>query len=247
MPTHSQLELWNYHRHPHRYQARLQVIKLYYQGWEKSSISRFLQVSRPMVDTWIARFEAEQFAGLREKKRGPKTPPRKIWLPRMIQVYHLQKAHPDAGEFRLWSLLAQPDIAVRTVGRLMALNKLVYDDIPHVPPRRRQSFATIISLGPQHNMDSTTFLRSRRSRLRPFRKAGNRGRCRERSWLARSPTRWALVQSASSPSGRCQKQRRSAGVSLFRGAVLARPTACRPHGRRAWSRPSDLPGVQIRQ
>jgi hypothetical protein len=28
--------------------------------------------------------------------------------------------------------LAQPDISVRTVGRIMALNKLVYDDIPHV-------------------------------------------------------------------------------------------------------------------
>jgi transposase InsO family protein len=53
----------------------------------------------------------------------------------MVQVYRLQKAHPDAGEFRLWSLLAQPDVAVRTVGRVMALNKLVYDDIPHVPKR----------------------------------------------------------------------------------------------------------------
>jgi transposase InsO family protein len=50
-------------------------------------------------------------------------------------VYHLQKAHPDAGEFRIWSLLAQPDISVRTVGRIMALNRLVYDDIPHVPER----------------------------------------------------------------------------------------------------------------
>jgi transposase InsO family protein len=73
--------------------------------------------------------------GLLDRKRGPKEPPRKIWLPRMVQVYHLQKAHPDAGEFRIWSLLAQPDISVRTVGRIMALNKLVYDDIPHVPKR----------------------------------------------------------------------------------------------------------------
>ena len=132
VPLQQQLELWTYHTHPDRYQARLQVVKLYYQGWDKLSISRFLQVSRPTVDTWIARFEAEHFAGLTDKKRGPKTPPRKVWLPRMVQVYHLQKAHPDAGEFRLWSLLAQPDISARTVGRIMALNKLVYDDIPHV-------------------------------------------------------------------------------------------------------------------
>lgn len=73
--------------------------------------------------------------GLMDRKRGPKEPPRKVWLPRMVQVYHLQKVHPDAGEFRIWSLLAQPDISVRTVGRIMALNRLVYDDIPHVPRR----------------------------------------------------------------------------------------------------------------
>ena len=135
MPTQQQLELWTYHTHRDRYQARLQVVKLYYQGWDKLSISRFLHVSRPTVDAWIARFEAEHFAGLIDKKRGPKEPPRKVWLPRMVQVYHLQKAHPDAGEFRIWSLLAQPDLSARTVGRIMALNKRVYDDIPHVPQR----------------------------------------------------------------------------------------------------------------
>lgn len=103
-------------------------------GWAKVSISRFLQVSRPTVDAWIRRFEAEHFAGLVDKKRGPKSP-RKVWLPLMVQVYHLQKAHPDAGEFRIRSLLARPDISVRTIGRVMALNRLVYDDIPHVPKK----------------------------------------------------------------------------------------------------------------
>ena len=132
VPTQHQLELWTYHTHPDRYQARLQVVKLYYQGWDQLSSSRFLQVSRPTVDTWITLFEAEPFAGLMDKKRGPKLPPRKVWLPRMVQVSHLQRAPPAAGEFRLWSLLAQPDISVRTVGRIMALNTLVYDDIPHV-------------------------------------------------------------------------------------------------------------------
>ena len=57
----------------------------------------------------------------------------------MAQVYHLQKAHPNAGESRIWSLLAAPDISVRTVGRIMALDKLVYDDIPHVPKREEES------------------------------------------------------------------------------------------------------------
>ena len=101
-------------------------------GGEKRSISRFMHVSRPTVDAWIQRFETEHLAGLLDKSRAPKTQVHKVWLPLMIQVYHLQKRHPDAGEFRLWSLLAQPTISVRTVGRIMAVNKLVYDDIPHV-------------------------------------------------------------------------------------------------------------------
>lgn len=127
-----ELALGAYHAYAERYQARLQVVQLYYQGWEKRSIRRFMQVSRPTVDAWIHRCDTEHFAGLVDKSRAPKTPARKVWLPLMIQVYHLQKRHPDAGEFRLWSLLAQPTISVRTVGRIMVVHKLVYDDIPHV-------------------------------------------------------------------------------------------------------------------
>ena len=82
-----------------------------------------MQVSRPTVDLWIQRFEAEHFAGLSDKSRVPHTTPRKVWLPLMIEIYHLQKRHPDAGEFRIWSLLANDTISVRTVGRVMALNK----------------------------------------------------------------------------------------------------------------------------
>ena len=133
--TQEALPLRDYHTQPDRYQARLQVIKLYAQGWEKISISRFLHVSRPTVDAWIKRFATEHFAGLLDKSSAPKVPARKVWLPLMIEVYHLQKRHPDAGKFRIWSLLGHPEISVRTVARIMALNKEVYDDIPHVRKR----------------------------------------------------------------------------------------------------------------
>jgi hypothetical protein len=49
----------------------------------------------------------------------------------MIDGYYLPKRHPDAGRFRIWSLLARPDLAERPVGRVMVRNKQVYDDIPH--------------------------------------------------------------------------------------------------------------------
>jgi hypothetical protein len=125
-------ERWAYHAYPDRARARLAVVKLHYQGWEKVSISRVLRVSRPTVDAILTRFDHEPFAGLADKRRGPKAP-RKLWLPVMVQVDHLQKAHPDAGEFRIGSLLAQPDLAARTLGRIMALNRLIYEDIPPGP------------------------------------------------------------------------------------------------------------------
>jgi hypothetical protein len=130
-PAQGELALGDYHRQRDRYEARVQVIKLYYQGWNKLSISRVLHVSRPTIDRWIARFEAEHFAGLVDKSSAPKAPARKVWLPLMLAVYHLQKRHPDAGGFRIWSLLARTEISVRTVERIMALNRQLYDDLPH--------------------------------------------------------------------------------------------------------------------
>jgi transposase len=140
-PVQGELPLGTYHSHPQRYDARLEVIKLYYQGWNKLSISRFLKVSRPTIDLWIRRFEAEHFAGLEDKSRTPHSAPRKVWFPLMVEVYHLQKRHPDAGRFRIWSLLARDEVSVRTVGRVMALNKQVYDDIPHVARQRAKKLA----------------------------------------------------------------------------------------------------------
>ena len=49
-PVQGELPLHAYHSHPQRYQGRLEVIKLYYQGWTKRSICNFLHVSRPTVD-----------------------------------------------------------------------------------------------------------------------------------------------------------------------------------------------------
>ena len=132
VPTPTQLPLLDSLSRPERYQVRVQAIKLYTQGWSKVRISRFLHVSRPTVDTWIRRFETEHLAGLEDKSCAPKATPRKVWLPLMSDIYHLQTRHPDAGRFRIWSLLARGDISERTVGRVMALNRLVSDAIPHV-------------------------------------------------------------------------------------------------------------------
>src|SRR5207302_442560 len=48
------------------------------------------------------------------------------------------KRHPDAGGFRIWSLRGTTDLSVRTVERIMALNRRVYPDIPHVGQKRQR-------------------------------------------------------------------------------------------------------------
>ncbi len=88
----------------------MEVITLYAQGWSKRSISRFLHVSRPTIPAWIARFEAENLDSLEDRSRAPKTTVRKAWLPAMVEIYHLQKRHPDAGGFRIWSLRGKRDL-----------------------------------------------------------------------------------------------------------------------------------------
>jgi hypothetical protein len=123
------------HTQPDRDQARLQVITLDAPGWENIRLSRFLPVSRPTIAAWITRFATAHLAGLPDNSRAPPAPARKVWLPRMIEVDHLQTRPPAAGQFRLWSLLAHPDMSVRTVARIMALNKEVDDEIPQVRTR----------------------------------------------------------------------------------------------------------------
>ena len=61
----------DYHSPTHRYDAPSPGDPLYYQGWNKSSISGFLQVSRPTVALWIRRFERNTWRVLRTKAAPP--------------------------------------------------------------------------------------------------------------------------------------------------------------------------------
>jgi hypothetical protein len=133
-----QLPLLDYHSYADPVQARRRVIELYFEGWRKRSISEFLHVSRPTINAWIERFEADNVASLEDQSRAPSTTRRKAWLPTMVEIYHLQKRHPDAGGFRIWSLRGKTDLSRRTIERIMAINRQVYRDIPHGSKQRKK-------------------------------------------------------------------------------------------------------------
>ncbi len=136
-----QLPLLDSHSYPERSQARCEVMQLSVQGWSTTSISRFWHVSRPTINAWIGRFERDNLASLEDKGSAPKTPSRKVWLPVMREMDHLHKRHPDAGGFRMGSLRGTTELSVRTVERIMAVNRQVYDDIPHVGKKRQRPTA----------------------------------------------------------------------------------------------------------
>jgi transposase len=126
------LPLPKFHDYKDPYQARLEVIKLYYRGWNIRSISGFLGLSRKHIYTLLARFEEEQFAGLARRPHGPQHHHRKLYLPLLKKIADLQREHPLIGRFHLWDWLLPEDkatVSERTVGRAMAFNRFVHEEL----------------------------------------------------------------------------------------------------------------------
>jgi hypothetical protein len=80
-----QRALGPYHLLSDRVHARLQVVHLYSQGWNKRSISQVFRGARPTVARWIARFETDHMAGRQDHNPGPQSP-RKPWFPVMVAL-----------------------------------------------------------------------------------------------------------------------------------------------------------------
>lgn len=131
-----------FHHYQDPYQARVEVIKLYYGGWNIQSISSFLGVSRKHIYTLLERFESEMFAGLVARSHAAHQPRRKLYLPTLKKIADLQREYPYVGRFRLWGLLKREgitDLGESTVGAAMALNRFVYTELAQQevakPPR----------------------------------------------------------------------------------------------------------------
>lgn len=121
---------------------RVEVIKLYYQGWNIQSISGFLGISRKHIYTLLRRFEEEQFAGLVPRSHAPHYPQRKLNLPVLKKILDLQREYPYIGRFDMWALLKREgitDLGQTTVGRALAFHRFAYAELtreqPLKPPR----------------------------------------------------------------------------------------------------------------
>jgi transposase InsO family protein len=84
----------------------------------------------------MARCEADNVDSVEDKSRAPHTTVRQAWLPVRVDLSPLHTRHPDAGGFRLWSRRGPSDLSVRTVERIMAINRRVSQDLPGTAPHR---------------------------------------------------------------------------------------------------------------
>ena len=103
------------------------MIRLHAEGWSISSISHYLDVSRPTVYQILHRWVEEGVKGLEDKSRAPKSPARKVTLEILHEVKKLQR-NPELGEWRIYAALKTPGIHLspRTCGRILALNRSLY-------------------------------------------------------------------------------------------------------------------------
>lgn len=87
-------------------EARLAIIRLHTEGWNKQSIADYLQVNRETVRTTLTRWIAEGVAGLDDKSRAPRHPARKTDLRMLHRVRQLQE-NPELGAWRIHAALRQ--------------------------------------------------------------------------------------------------------------------------------------------
>jgi len=128
MPLQLALEFPTFSTFDDAYQARWTVVRMAYEGWNKTSIADCLQLSRSQVYEILRAFEHDGFEGLEDQRtRPPQHPENQMSLPFFKEVLDLQNAYPRAGRFRISGLLGRqreaPPPSERTVGRAMAINR----------------------------------------------------------------------------------------------------------------------------
>jgi transposase len=109
-------------------EARLAIIRLHAEGWRVGAIAGYLQVSRKTVYRVLSRWVQEGVTGLDDKAHARRRTPRKVDLAAIHAVRKLQ-ANPELGAFRIQAALRQVGIRLseRTCGRILALNRALYD------------------------------------------------------------------------------------------------------------------------
>jgi putative transposase len=125
LKTHRRFE--PYHRIPEARERRKAVVTLHHEGWAAKSIAGYLKTHKSTVHRVLNRWYEEGPAGLEDKPRGRPRGVQKVDLRAVLAIKKIQE-NPELGAFRVKAELEEAGIylGVRTVGRVMAMNRETY-------------------------------------------------------------------------------------------------------------------------
>jgi len=121
-------------------EKRLEIVKLYRQGWSETTISKLLKVTRKTVQKWVRRSrqtptaELDRTDWLFDLSHAPRNPRRKVYFSAIHALLQLQKKYPGAGWFRLQGYLSRDfsiDLGQTTIKKITKLNRRLH----LVPPK----------------------------------------------------------------------------------------------------------------
>ncbi len=128
---------------------KIQMISDWLSGdYGKSELSRYYSVSRPTVDKWLARYEAESATGLRERSRAPKTVANKTPADITQALIEAKLAHADWGPKKLVKRLTQTHPACHWPAPSTAGD--ILKRVGLVKPRKRRRRTPVNSRPLQH-------------------------------------------------------------------------------------------------
>ncbi len=129
IPIQLKLKFETFHEFEDSFLARWTVVRMYHEGWKKKSISDLLKVSRPHIDTLLAKFEKEGFEELKDKRtRPPDHPHNQLAMPFLNEVFEVQQEYPGLGRNLLFGVLEsrlgeENTPSKSSVGRAMSANR----------------------------------------------------------------------------------------------------------------------------
>lgn len=121
-------------------EKRLEIVKLYRQGWSETTVAKLLKVTRKTVQKWVRRSRQTPTATLDrtdwlfDLSHAPHKPRRKVYFSAIHALLQLQKKYPGAGWFRLQGYLSRDysiDLGQTTIKKITKLNRRLH----LVPPK----------------------------------------------------------------------------------------------------------------
>jgi transposase InsO family protein len=121
-------------------EKRLEIVKLYRQGWSETTVAKLLKVTRKTVQKWVRRSrqtptaELDRADWLFDLSHAPLKPRRKVYFSAIHALLQLQKKYPGACWFRLQGYLSRDfsiDLGQTTIKKITKLNRRLH----LVPPK----------------------------------------------------------------------------------------------------------------